>query len=117
MDLGLTDRVYLVTGGARGLGRATAEVLVAEGARVVLSGRTEETLASAVRDLGDHAAYVVGGGAADGGWLALADDPEVLAAITNLDPTTEAPEVAVTRLSTGAGFTFEPRRSLPITPV
>jgi 3-oxoacyl-[acyl-carrier protein] reductase len=60
MDLGLADRVYVVTGGARGLGRATAEVLVAEGARVVLSGRTEETLAAAVRDLGDHAAYVVG---------------------------------------------------------
>ena len=47
MDLGLTDRVFLVTGGARGLGRATADVLVAEGARVVLSGRTEETLAAA----------------------------------------------------------------------
>jgi 3-oxoacyl-[acyl-carrier protein] reductase len=47
MDLGLTDRVYLVTGGTRGLGRATADVLVAEGARVVLSGRTEETLAAA----------------------------------------------------------------------
>ena len=38
MDLGLTDRVYVVTGGSRGLGRATADVLVAEGARVVLSG-------------------------------------------------------------------------------
>ncbi|HEY3529060.1 MAG TPA: SDR family oxidoreductase [Nocardioides sp.] len=60
MDLGLADRVYIVTGGARGLGRATAEVLVAEGARVVLSGRTESTLAAAVRDLGDDAAYVVG---------------------------------------------------------
>jgi 3-oxoacyl-[acyl-carrier protein] reductase len=63
MDLGLTDRVYLVTGGARGLGRATADVLVAEGARVVLSGRTEESLAAAVRDLGDAASYVVGGNA------------------------------------------------------
>lgn len=50
MDLGLTDRVYLVTGGARGLGRATADVLAAEGARVVLSGRTEETLAAARGD-------------------------------------------------------------------
>ena len=39
MDLGLADRVYLVTGASRGLGRAVAEVLVAEGARVVLSGR------------------------------------------------------------------------------
>jgi 3-oxoacyl-[acyl-carrier protein] reductase len=60
MDLGLADRVYLVTGGARGLGRATADVLVAEGARVVLSGRTEETLAVAASELGDHATYVVG---------------------------------------------------------
>src|SRR5512141_2077760 len=59
MDLGLADRVFLVTGGARGLGRATAEVLVAEGARVVLSGRTEESLAAAAEALGDHAAYVV----------------------------------------------------------
>ena len=44
MDLELTDRVYVVTGARRGLGRATADVLVAEGARVVLSGRSEETL-------------------------------------------------------------------------
>ena len=29
----------------------------------------------------------------------------------------EADEVAVTRFSTGAGFAFEPRRSIPITPV
>jgi 3-oxoacyl-[acyl-carrier protein] reductase len=60
MDLGLADRVYLVTGGARGLGRATADVLVAEDARVVLSARTEATLAAAADDLGDHATYVVG---------------------------------------------------------
>jgi 3-oxoacyl-[acyl-carrier protein] reductase len=60
MDLGLGDRVYVVTGGARGLGRATADVLVAEGARVVLSGRSEETLAAAAAGLGDHASYVVG---------------------------------------------------------
>jgi 3-oxoacyl-[acyl-carrier protein] reductase len=64
MDLGLTDRVYLVTGGARGLGRATADVLVAEGARVVLSGRSAETLAAAVETLGDRATYVVGDNAA-----------------------------------------------------
>ena len=34
MDLGLADRVYLVTGASRGLGRAVAEVLVAEPRRL-----------------------------------------------------------------------------------
>jgi 3-oxoacyl-[acyl-carrier protein] reductase len=59
MDLELTDRVYVVTGGARGLGRATADALVDEGARVVLSGRNEETLAAAQQALGDAAETVV----------------------------------------------------------
>ncbi|HEX3929557.1 MAG TPA: SDR family oxidoreductase [Nocardioides sp.] len=67
MDLGLADRVFVVTGGARGLGRATAEVLVAESASVVLAGRTEERLASAVAELGSgHASYVVGDNADPG---------------------------------------------------
>ncbi len=58
MDLQLADRVYVVTGGARGLGRATADVLVAEGARVVLSGRSQEALAAAVAELGDSVVSV-----------------------------------------------------------
>ncbi len=59
MDLELTDRVFIVTGGARGLGRATADVLVAEGARVVLSGRSEETLDAARAVFGDAVQTVV----------------------------------------------------------
>lgn len=51
MDLGLTDRVYLVTGGSKGLGYATASALVAEGARVVITGRSEETVSSAAAEL------------------------------------------------------------------
>ena len=60
MDLQLAERVYVVTGGGRGLGRATADLLVAEGARVVLSGRSQETLDAAVEELGDNAVGVVG---------------------------------------------------------
>jgi 3-oxoacyl-[acyl-carrier protein] reductase len=55
MDLGLRERVYVVTGGARGLGRATADALVADGARVVLSGRDQASLDDAVAALGPGA--------------------------------------------------------------
>ena len=60
MDLGLSDRVYVVTGGGRGLGRASADLLVAEGARVVLSGRDESTLEEATSELGERAVAVAG---------------------------------------------------------
>src|SRR3954454_5908532 len=55
MDLGLTDRVYVVTGGTKGLGRATADALVADGARVVVSSRSQESVDAAVAALGDNA--------------------------------------------------------------
>jgi len=51
MDLGLRDRVYLVTGGSRGLGYAAAEALVAEGARIVISSPREATAAAAAARL------------------------------------------------------------------
>jgi len=59
MDLGVSEHVYVVTGGARGLGRATADCLTAEGARVVLSGRSQGSLDQAVAALGDAAVGVV----------------------------------------------------------
>jgi 3-oxoacyl-[acyl-carrier protein] reductase len=59
MDLQLKGRVYLVTGGARGLGRATADVLVADGARVVISGRSAGSLSEAAAALGDSVTTVV----------------------------------------------------------
>jgi len=49
MDLGIADKVALVTAGSKGLGRATALALAAEGVRVMLSGRDPTTLA-ATRD-------------------------------------------------------------------
>ena len=56
MDLGLRERVYVVTGGSRGLGFAAAEALVADGARVVLSAPHETTAAAAAARLAHNAA-------------------------------------------------------------
>jgi 3-oxoacyl-[acyl-carrier protein] reductase len=52
VDLGLQDRVFLVTGGSRGLGYATAQALVAEGARVLLAGRDEQSVRRSAGALG-----------------------------------------------------------------
>jgi 3-oxoacyl-[acyl-carrier protein] reductase len=60
MDLGLAGRVYVITGGSRGLGFATAQALVADGARVLIGSRDADQVAAAVKDLGgsDRAAGV-----------------------------------------------------------
>lgn len=52
MDLFLDERVYVVTGATRGLGRASVEALLADGARVVLSGRHQAGVDQAVAELG-----------------------------------------------------------------
>jgi L-fucose dehydrogenase len=49
MDLGLRDRVILVTGGAKGIGEGVARVLAAEGAVPAIVGRNAEDNSAAVR--------------------------------------------------------------------
>lgn len=61
MDLGLAGRCYVVTGASRGLGRATAGALAAEGANVVLNGRSPDALAAAVAAIGAERAEGVAG--------------------------------------------------------
>lgn len=60
MDLGLGGRVYLVTGGSRGLGFAAAEALLADGARVVISSPHEATASAAAVRLSRNAALADG---------------------------------------------------------
>ena len=52
MDLGLTDRTFILTGASGGLGLATAQQLVADGANVVISSRSQESVDRATAELG-----------------------------------------------------------------
>ena len=69
MDLGLADKTFIVTGGTDGLGFATVQSLVAEGANVLITGRSEEKFARARLALGtlaDRVAFESGDNADEG---------------------------------------------------
>ncbi len=51
MDLGLTGKVALVTGGSKGIGLACARMLADEGARIAIASRDEDNLKKAAADL------------------------------------------------------------------
>jgi 3-oxoacyl-[acyl-carrier protein] reductase len=51
VDLGIADRVAVVSGGSRGIGRAVAELLAAEGVRVVVAARGAEAVGEVVETI------------------------------------------------------------------
>ena len=63
MDLGINGKTALVFGGSRGMGRAIAERLSAEGVKVVIAARTESTLLAAASEIslqtGNAVRYVI----------------------------------------------------------
>lgn len=54
MDLGIRERVALVTGASKGLGLGVARALAAEGATVAISSRSEERIREAAEPIGAH---------------------------------------------------------------
>lgn len=75
MDLGLTGRTALVLGSSQGLGLAVAQTLAAEGARVIVTGRSEDKLKAVAGALGEGARAEV---------LDLADAASVAALIDRI---------------------------------
>jgi 3-oxoacyl-[acyl-carrier protein] reductase len=55
VELGLTDRVALVTGASKGIGRGIAAALAAEGARVAVSSRSRDRIDAAAAAIGARA--------------------------------------------------------------
>ena len=55
----LNDKIALVTGASRGIGRAIAETFVREGAKVVICGRKADTLEQVAREIGPSAIPIV----------------------------------------------------------
>ena len=64
-DLELKNKVAIITGGSRGIGFAIAKTFIAEGARVMITGRNESSLESARAQLGENT-LTMSGDAADG---------------------------------------------------
>ncbi|ELW1645305.1 MULTISPECIES: glucose 1-dehydrogenase [Enterobacter] len=55
----LENKVALITGGSSGIGLATAKRFINEGAKVIITGRDENTLNQAMRELGDKNAIAI----------------------------------------------------------
>ncbi len=56
----LNEKVAVVTGGSSGIGLATAQRFIVDGARVVITGRSQDALDAAVAELGDRATGIRG---------------------------------------------------------
>ena len=90
MDLGLNGRIAVITGGARGIGFATAQNLVSEGTCVALLDINADGITSAAQRLNE-----AGGGEAMAVTTDISDEKAVAAAISAVTDRWGAPEILV----------------------
>lgn len=105
MDTGLAHRTALVVGGSGYIGRAVATALAAEGADVVLAGRTESRLTDAAAEI--TAGIAEGGGTVGTIVLDAQDDASVASAIAEVVGRTGRIDVLVNTAAPPAG-TLDP---------
>jgi NAD(P)-dependent dehydrogenase (short-subunit alcohol dehydrogenase family) len=102
MDLGLKNKVAVITGGSVGIGLAVAEGLAAEGCNLVLAARGEERLRDEVVRLGDEYGVRVHGVIAD---VATAAGCE--AVIATADTTFDGADILINNAGTGSNETIQ----------
>ena len=98
MDLGLTGKLALVTGSTAGIGFAICEALAREGARVIVNGRSKESVDAAVARLN---------ALAPGGGVGFAGDMTSAAAAADLVRQFPSVEILVNNLGIFEPETFE----------
>jgi len=102
MDLGISDKVAFVSGGSRGIGRATAELLAAEGCRVVVAARGQDAIDETV------AAIEAAGGRAVGVSADLTDRGGVDHAVQVARDAFGPPDIAISNVhGPGPGNFFD----------
>lgn len=106
----LKDKVAIVTGAGRGIGRAIAEEFAAEGAKVVVASRTRKTVDEAV------AAITASGGTAFGITCDMGDGEQVRAMVAQAAAHFGGVDILVNNAQ-GFGTKAEPRGVNPPTPL
>jgi 3-oxoacyl-[acyl-carrier protein] reductase len=96
MDLGLKGKKVVITGGSRGIGRAIATLMIAEGADVAICARNEEEVNAAVADLSTS-------GKAIGAAVDVADKAALQSWITSAAEELGGIDILVPNVSAGGG--------------
>ncbi|MGB3273711.1 MAG: SDR family NAD(P)-dependent oxidoreductase, partial [Xanthobacteraceae bacterium] len=65
----LSDKVGIITGATSGIGARTAELFVAEGAKVVFTGRRRKEGAALAKKLGENALFVQADATLEADWV------------------------------------------------